>query len=177
VFRTFTSKNGVKIILRPLKWSDLDDILELINELIEEEAMIGDDKPTTRDLQVDHHAERMKDIESGRSVVIITEADGKAVGMANARKRGGRLRHMAGLGVFVRRTYRSQGIGSEMMMELETQAKNMGVEVLYLEVYSISPAVDLYRRLGYTEYGKLPGGIKYRGEYVDMISMYKRIAR
>ena len=177
MFRAFTSKGSVDVILRPLKWSDLDDILDLINELIEEEAMIGDDKPTTRDQQVDRHADRMKDIESGRSVVIIAEADGKAVGMANARKRGGRLRHTAGLGVFVRRTYRSQGIGSEMMMELETQAKNMGVEVLYLEVYSISPAVGLYSRLGYVEYGKLPDGIKYRREYVDMISMYKRIAR
>jgi L-amino acid N-acyltransferase YncA len=177
MFRSFTSKGGLDVIFRPLEWSDLDDILELINELIEEEAMIGDDKPTTRDQQVDRHADRMKDVESGRSVVIIAEADGKAVGMANARKRGGRLRHTAGLGVFVRRTHRNQGIGSEMMRELETRAKNMGVEVLYLEVYSISPAVDLYRRLGYTEYGKLPGGFKYRGEYVDMISMYKRIAR
>ncbi|MFH2111482.1 MAG: GNAT family N-acetyltransferase [Candidatus Bathyarchaeota archaeon] len=164
------------MILRPLKWRDLDDILELINELIEEEAMIGDDKPTTRDQQVDRHADRMKAIESGRSVVITAEADGKAVGMANARKRGGRLSHTAGLGVFVRRTHRNQGIGSEMMRELEAQTKNMGVEILYLEVYSISPAVELYKRLGYTEYGKLPGGIKYRGEYVDMISMYKRIA-
>jgi len=176
VFRKFTSRDGADVILRPLKWSDLDDVLELHNELIEEEAMIGGDKPMTRDQQVDRHADRMKDVESGRSVVIIAEADGKAVGMANARKRGGRLRHTAGLGVFVRRTYRSQGIGSEMMRELETQAKNMGVEVLYLEVYSISPAVELYSRLGYTEYGRLPGGIKYRGEYVDTVSMYKRIA-
>lgn len=176
MFRAFTSKSGTEVVLRQVQWSDLDDILALVNELIEEEVMIGEDKPTTRDQQVDRHSERMKDIESGRSVVIIAEADGKAVGMANARKRGGRLRHTAGLGVFVRRTYRNQGIGSEMIMELESQAKNMGVEILYLEVYSISPSVELYRRLGYVEYGKLPGGIKYRGEYVDMISMYKRIA-
>ena len=176
MFRAFTSKSGTDVILRPLQWSDLDDVLTLINELVEEEAMIGQDKPTTRDQQVDRQAETMKDVESNRSVVIIAEADGKAVGMANARKRGGRLSHTAGLGVFVQGTYRDQGIGSEMMKELEAQAKRVGVEVLYLEVYSISPAVELYRRLGYTEYGRLPGGIKYRGEYVDMISMYKRIA-
>jgi len=81
----------------------------------------------------------------------------------------------AGLGVFVRRSYRDQGIGSEMMRELETQTRKAGVEVLYLEVYSISPAIELYKRLGYTEYGRLPGGIKYRGGYVDTVSMYKRI--
>jgi len=176
ILNKFTARDCREVILRAPKWGDLDDMLDFINSLVDEEAMIGGDKPMTRDQQVDRHADRMKDVESGRSVVIIAEADGKAVGMANARKRGGRLRHTAGLGVFVRRTYRSQGIGSEMMRELGTQAKNMGVEILYLEVYSISPAVELYSRLGYTEYGRLPGGIKYRGEYVDTVSMYKRIA-
>ena len=174
-FRTFTSRAGTDAVLRGLKWSDLDDLLELHNELIEEEAMIGGDKALTRDQQVDHHAETMKDVENGRAVVVIAEANGKAVGMANARNRGGRLHHTAGLGFFVRRAYRGQGIGSEMMMELETQARKNGVEVLYLEVYSISPAIELYKRLGYTEYGRLPGGIKYRGGYVDTVSMYKRI--
>jgi L-amino acid N-acyltransferase YncA len=174
-FRTFTSRAGTDVILRRLKWSDLDDLLGLNNELIEEEAMIGGDKPVTRDQQVDHHANMMKDVEKGRSVVVIAEANGKAVGMANARNRRGRLRHTAGLGVFVRREHRNRGIGSEMTREIETQARKAGVEVLYLEVYSISPAIELYKRLGYTEYGRLPGGIKYRGGYVDTVSMYKRI--
>lgn len=151
-------------------------MLELHNELIEEEAMIGGDSKRTRDQQVDSHAEMMKSVESGRAVVVIAEADGRAVGQSNARKRGGRLRHTAGLGVFVKKQYRNKGIGSEMMRELENQAKKQGVEILYLEVYGVSPAVRLYERLGYREHGRLPGGIKYRGEYVDRVSMYKRIA-
>jgi len=173
LFRTFTSGAGTDVVLRRLKWSDLDDLLELHNELIEEEAMIGGDKALTRDQQVDRQADMMKDVEKGRSVVVVAEADGKAVGMTNARSRGGRLRHTAGLGIFVRKGYRGQGIGSEMMREMETQAWKTGIEVLYLEVYSISPAVELYKRLGYTEYGRLPGGIKFRGGYVDTVSMYK----
>jgi len=138
--------------------------------------MIGSDSKRTRQQQVDSHAEMMKDVESGRDVVVIAEADGKAVGQSSARKRSGRLKHTAGLGVFVKKQYRNQGIGSELMKELETQAKKMGVEILYLEVYGVSPAVRLYERLGYQEYGRLPGGIMYRGEYVDRVSMYKRIA-
>ncbi len=175
MFRTFTSRDGTDVVLRRLKWSDLDDLLELHNELIEEEAMIGGDKTLTRDQQVDRHADMMKDAERGRSVVVIAEANGKVVGMTNAKNRGGRLHHTAGLGIFVRKAYRDRGIGSEMMRELETQARGIGVKVLYLEVYSTSPAVELYKRLGYTEYGRLPGGIKYRGGYVDTVSMYKRM--
>jgi ribosomal protein S18 acetylase RimI-like enzyme len=176
MFRTFTSRDGARVVLRRLRWGDLDDLLELHNELIEEEAMIGGDQPMTREQQVDRHADLMKNVEKGQSVVVIAETEGKLVGMTNARNRGGRLRHTAGLGIFVKKGYRDRGIGSEMMRELETQAGKAGVEVLYLEVYSISPAVELYRRLGYTEYGRLPGGIKYRGEYVDAVSMYKRVA-
>ena len=63
-----------------------------------------------------------------------------------------------------------------MLRELEVRARKIGVKVLCLEVYSVSPAVELYRRLGYAEYGRLPGGIRYRGGYVDAVSMYKRIA-
>jgi putative acetyltransferase len=153
----------------------VDDLFELHNELIEEEAMIGSDSKRTREQQVERHAETMKDVESGRAVVVIAESEGKVVGRSNARKRSGRLRHTAGLGVFVRKMFRGQGIGSEMMRELENQARAVGVEILYLEVYDISPAMRLYERLGYREYGRLPGGIKYRGEYVDQVSMYKRI--
>jgi RimJ/RimL family protein N-acetyltransferase len=175
-FTEFTSKKGLKVVLRPPKWGDIDDLFELYNELIEEEAMIGGDSERTRDQQVDSHAEMMKAVECGRAVVVIAEAQGKVVGQSNASKRGGRLRHTAGLGVFVRKQYRNQGIGSEMMKELENQARDIGVEMLYLEVYGISPSMRLYERLGYREHGRLPGGIKFRGEYVDCVSMYKRIA-
>jgi RimJ/RimL family protein N-acetyltransferase len=177
MFRAFTLTDGTDVVLRALKWSDLDDLLELYNELIDEEAMIGGEKKMTRDEQVDRHADMMKDMEGGRSITIVAEIDGKAVGQTNARKGGGRLRHTAGIGVFVRRAHRNQGIGSELIRELEAQVRVIGVEVLYLEVYSVSPAIELYRRLGYAEYGRLPGGIKYRGGYVDTVSMYKRIAK
>ena len=120
-------------------------MLELHNELIEEEAMIGGDSKRTRQQQVDSHAEMMKSVESGRAVVVIAEADGKAVGQSNARKRSGRLSHTAGLGVFVKKQYRNQGIGSMLMLELENQARKIGVEMLYLEVYGVSPAVRLFQ--------------------------------
>ena len=175
MFRAFTSRDGAHVLLRELRWDDLDDLLELHNELIEEEAMIGGDKPLTRDQQADRHADMMRDMESGRSVAVVAEADGRTIGITNARRRGGRLRHTAGLGIFVKKGFRDQGIGSEMMRELETQAGKGGIEIIFLEVYATSTAVDFYRRLGYKEYGRLPNGIRYRGEYVDAVSMYKRV--
>ena len=36
----FTAKDGRKVILRTPKWEDLDDLLELINSLVDEDAEI-----------------------------------------------------------------------------------------------------------------------------------------
>jgi len=55
-FREFTSEKGLRFVLRPPRWGDVDDLLELHNGLIEEEAMIGGDSKRTRDQQVDSHA-------------------------------------------------------------------------------------------------------------------------
>ena len=153
----------------------MEDLHELYKQLIEEEAMIGADTAVNRDQMIDRHVQLIKDVETGKMAVVIAEVDGKAVGQSNARKRGGRLKHNAGLGVFLNREYRNQGVGTELMKELETQTKKLGITILYLEVYAISPAVELYKRMCYTEYGRLPQAIRYRGEYIDCTLMYKNV--
>jgi len=40
VIREFVAKDGRKVILRTLKWEDLDDLLDFINSLVEEGANI-----------------------------------------------------------------------------------------------------------------------------------------
>ena len=174
-YREFVTHSGLSVTLRSPRWEDVDDLLELRIQLIEEEAMIGADTAINRDQMIDRHAQLIRGVETGKMVAVIAEVDGKAVGQSNASKRGGRLRHNAGLGVFLKREYRNQGVGSELMRELETQSKKHDVKILYLEVYSISPAVELYKRLGYTEYGRLPQAIQYRSEYLDCTLMYKNV--
>ena len=174
-YREFVTHSGLSVTLRSPRWEDVDDLLELRIQLIEEEAMIGADTAINRDQMIDRHAQLIREVETGKMVAVIAEVDGKAVGQSNASKRGGRLRHNAGLGVFLKREYRNQGVGSELMRELETQSKKHDIKILYLEVYSISPAVELYKRLGYTEYGRLLRAIQYRGEYLDCTLMYKNV--
>ena len=48
-----------------------------------------------------------------------------------------------------KKQYRNQCIGWGLMREIETRAKKIGVETLYLEVYGVCPATGLYERLGY----------------------------
>lgn len=53
---------------------------------------------------------------------------------------------------FVRRTYRSLGIGTRALEFFTNQAKELGVAVVHLEVNHGNPAIDLYRRLGFEDH-------------------------
>ena len=52
IFHTFTAKDGREVILRSLKWEDLDDCLTIINALIDEQADITLSDPISRDTQI-----------------------------------------------------------------------------------------------------------------------------
>lgn len=54
--------------------------------------------------------------------------------------------------LYVQPEYRGKGIGSAAVQFAEAYCREKGCEAIHLEVYAGNPAVDLYRRLGYTEH-------------------------
>ena len=57
-------------------------------------------------------------------------------------------------------------------------ASERGVTIVGLEVFSINePAINLYSSLGFSEDGRIKGGIKLQnGEYCDLVHMSNYIA-
>jgi len=53
IYKEFEARNGGKIKLRSARWEDLDDMVDLINGLVEEEAMISMDATVTNDQETD----------------------------------------------------------------------------------------------------------------------------
>jgi hypothetical protein len=53
VYRTFTAKDGQPVTLRTPQWSDLDDLLALINGLVEEGADIIRDQHIPREQEAE----------------------------------------------------------------------------------------------------------------------------
>jgi hypothetical protein len=49
VFRKFTERRRIEVILRTPKWSGLDDVFSFIGDLVEGEVMIAIDVKKTRD--------------------------------------------------------------------------------------------------------------------------------
>lgn len=71
--------------------------------------------------------------------------------------------------------FRGHGIGRVLLEHLEKLARDsFRLEGLHLEVYSGNPAIRLYRRMGYTEFGvQTHWGYEGEGQYRGKIYMEK----
>jgi len=88
-----------------------------------------------------------------------------------------KLRHTCLFAVIVQKEYRSKGVGKQLLEELMQLAKSkFHIEVLHLEVYEENPAIRLYERLGFVEFGRQERFIKEEnGKYLAKIFMQKEL--
>jgi RimJ/RimL family protein N-acetyltransferase len=175
--RSFIARDGREVRLRVPRWSDLDDMLEFINSLVEEGAEITATEKKTRDEEVDWLARLLSDVEKDKRVAVAAEVDGRFIGLVEVTPERGPSAHVGVVGIALRREYRDLGIGTEMMREVEAQAKRLGLELLTLNVFATNKrARHVYEKLGYRVVGCIPRFIKRGGTYIDDIIMTKHIA-
>ena len=98
----------------------------------------------------------------GSGVRFVGEVDGIVVGTAMLKRNSHPLyAHRAEVhDVVVRGDYRRLGIARRLIAECHAHAESMGVEILEIGVRGGTVAEEAYRRLGFIEYARLPGGIK-----------------
>ena len=87
-----------------------------------------------------------------------------------------KLAHQCEFGIIVGGEYRNQGIGSHLLHHLIHLAKDtFRIELLHLQVYADNPAIHLYSRFGFKEFGKQTGWIKDDGQFVGRIFMERTL--
>ena len=172
----FTAKDGREVTLRTPKWDDLDEMLDFINSLVKEDAMILANKEKTREQEIDWLAENLKKLEKGQHIAIVAEVDGKMVASCDINPMFGKMSHLGILGISVKDGYRGIGIGMDLMKEAEKHAIHMRLKTVKLEVFENNePAIALYEKMGYKITGRIPEAVLYKGEYVDSIIMTKKL--
>jgi putative acetyltransferase len=76
-----------------------------------------------------------------------------------------KLSRQCEFGIIISSKFRGQGVGSMLLKNLMHLAKNyFHIELLHLQVYAENPAVRLYRRFGFREYGRQTHWIKESDE-------------
>jgi L-amino acid N-acyltransferase YncA len=176
VVGSFTAKNGFKVTLRTPKWSDLDELLSLINSLVKEGAEIGRDTEISRDAELEWLAKTLVGVERDEVFFLVAETAGKVIASSSFRARGGYAEHVADLGIVVKKGYRDIGVGIGMMTALVERARKLGLEMLALTVFASNKrAMHIYEKVGFVQVGRIPKAFLKDDEYVDQIIMVKAL--
>ncbi|MEM3728837.1 MAG: GNAT family N-acetyltransferase [Candidatus Bathyarchaeia archaeon] len=174
VIREFVAKDGRKVILRTLKWEDLDDLLDFINSLVEEGANILRTEKVSRDEEIEWLSGILKRLERGEIFCVAAEVDGRLVANSEIIKGTGCSRHVGFIGIAIKKGFRGIGIGTEMMKVLQEYARKVGLKVLALSVFANNQhAINLYKKMGFVETGRIPKRFFKDGAYIDEIIMTK----
>ena len=170
--RTFKAKDGREVVLRSIRWEDLDDCIQFINSLVEEGADILRDTKVSREEEADWLGKRLASVDKGELIDIIAEVDGKMVANSEVEKRSGLMSHVGYLGIGIKANYRGIGIGTRIMQTLKEESKKAGLKILVLDAFATNKTAQaLYRKMGFQDAGRIPKAICKNGKYIDLIRM------
>ena len=174
IIRSFSAKDGRRVVLRTPKWEDLDDLLGLINSLVEEGAEIIRNEKVSREEEIDWLSKTLASLEKDEVFFLVAEVDGKVIASSDIHPLRGFERHVGVLGIIIKNGFRDVGIGTEMMKVLVEQAYKMGLKVLTLTVFATNKrAIHVYEKVGFVQTGVIPKKHFKGGRYIDEIIMTK----
>ena len=132
--------------------------------------------PDESDITPEDEGQFLKDkSESDCEIEILAEVEGVIAGSAGIEPIGNKykVRHRADFGVSIDRAYWGLGIGSALLQACIHCAKDAGYEQLELNVVSSNDrAIAMYKKAGFTEFGRNPIGFKSRlSGYQELVYM------
>lgn len=173
------AKDDTPYLIRYPRLSDLEQLWKYINDLSQEKTYIsfqGEEISLSEEEIFLNNA--LKKIDLKESVVLVVESGGKIVGISDVNKLGRAEKHTAIFGITLAKEFRGKGIGRKLMEKvLEEAKKNLDdIKLIRLVCFADNTnACKLYESIGFKEFGKLPGGILYKGKPTDEILMYYEI--
>jgi ribosomal protein S18 acetylase RimI-like enzyme len=141
------------ITFRYPRWRDVPAYVEMCRTLHRERVMA-------------YHAEtdfakgcqRLSDflvaLETGTGAHVVAEAGDLLIGEGSIQT--GSVPHLGVLGIKIIGAYRKRGLGTIMMQQLETEARTLDLNRIFLNAWGINtPAINLYKKVGYREVGRV----------------------
>ncbi len=158
------------ITIRQYEEKDCKEAILIWNQVVEEGLAFPQKERLTM--------ETGNDFFKGQSYTGIAEEQttGEIVGLYILHPNNvGRCGHICNASYAVRRQVRGQRIGEQLVLDCEEMGKKLGFRILQFNavVRSNLAALKLYKKLGFTQLGIIPGGFQTKdGIYEDIIPHY-----
>lgn len=167
--RTMELMNNIadNLIIREADPADASDLLTYLRQVGgESDNLLFDQSGVPMTLeQEERYLADLKHAE--RQAMFMALLDDRIVGTGQIIAFGrDRISHRASLAISVLKVYWGQGVGSRLMERLIDFAKQVGVEVITLEVRADNErGIRLYEKFGFQDFGRLEHFFKVRGRY------------
>lgn len=176
---TLTSKSGKLIVLRPPKAGD-EQILFGYAQALEAEdtfVLLNSGQPVTWSEESNYLKTTLDKIRANWQVHELAFFENKLIGSSQISLQGRRKMHVGNFGISVAAEFRGDGIGELLAkVVIEEARQKLKIEIVTLEMFETNKvARSLYEKLGFVEYGRLPGGLEHKGVKVNAILMMKRL--
>ncbi|MBI5151797.1 MAG: GNAT family N-acetyltransferase [Candidatus Pacebacteria bacterium] len=173
--KSITLDNGQAVTLRYPTQDDVSRLMAFINPIIIERARILLDEIVKIDVEREYLFDFLEKMKKNNAVKIFAVVDENIVGAADIQRQPHKQKHVGTFGLSVSKPFRNLGLGKSLMQEALLQAKEvLGLRMVTLTVYAKNDvARDLYKKLGFLEYGHLLGAVLQDDVYEDEILMYK----
>lgn len=173
------TEEGKKFIIRYPQESDAQAMTDYINALSKERTFIRfQGEIITLKEETEFLQNIMNAIENKRGVYLLAACEGEQIGISGIDMQDRVYDHVGIFGISISKKHRGSGIGKTLMDNVLKEAGRYipSLRIIILSVFGNNPvAQEMYKKFGFTEYGRLPGGILHNNQYVDHIYMYKKI--
>ena len=174
ILKKFNAKDGRNVILRTPRWEDLDDLLELINSLVEEQAEIYITDKLTREKEAEWLLKVLRRLERDEQFLLVAEVDKKVIASSDFQIQGGTEERIGALGIVIRNGYRNLGIGTEIMKTILEQAAFFGLRTVTVNTFATNKrAIHVYEKVGFVQSGIIPKKHLRQGVFIDEVIMSK----
>lgn len=176
---SLTTKSGKVISLRPPQEGDEQILFDFAQKLGREDTfvLLNPKELVTWEEEVAYLANTLKKIAAGSQVHYLAFYQDQLIGSSQISTQGRRKHHVGGFGISLLPEWRGDGLGSQFAQFVMQQAKEkLNIHLIILEVFATNHiALNLYHKLGFTQYGLLPQGLHHQNQLIDSILMYKQL--
>jgi len=176
---TGKSKSGLDIVIRYPQMSDLEVLYKFANSISRESSFVLIYSETiSREEELSFLKNLMEEIKKKKQVQLLAFEGNQLIGNGAARIRRNQLRDVASMGISILKDFRGEGIGELLFSQIMQETKRVlpNLRIFQLEVFGGNKiAINLYKKLGFKEYGRLQDAVKRNNNFEDEILMYKKI--